>query len=294
MARIASAITKSCADPRAPRRSASARKARPLQRIVGHHQPAPLRSYWLSSCDSSWSALCSAARPRRPPASAGDRRAPRRMRSATATPASTTKAPPIRRRRRRPRAASARLAAANASSAGGERARVARPPDGGTRRSASPRQSRPLERPRSSHWRAAERSRSRRRAPPRVLAAPVDQARPGVEQRLVRDLDPLAELAVGDDQQAGGDQLLDHRGGVRAAAERLDELVGESERAGALGGDRVAEDLAHQALLLGRHRGEGLLGVLRERAADPAERAVGLAGRAGGSGGRAAPTGGWR
>ena len=89
------------------------------------------------------------------------------------------------------------------------------------------------------------------------------------------DLDPLAaRFALADDEQARAHQLLHHR---RAAlAEHVVELRAGEDGAGALGGDRVAEDLAHQALLVRAHRLERRLGVLRERAAHTAERPVGL------------------
>ena len=65
-----------------------------------------------------------------------------------------------------------------------------------------------------------------------------------------------------------GDRLVEHR----------QQLIPLADRAGALGGDQVAEELADDGDPLDADPVDGRLGVARERAADAADVVVGLAG----------------
>src|SRR5262249_2645224 len=108
-----------------------------------------------------------------------------------------------------------------------------------------------------------------------VFAPPVDQARPGREEGFVDDLDAVVGcVACGGHDQAGVDEAVDDRASRGGAAEDLVEL-GEGEgRAGAFGGDEVAEGFADQALLLGGAGAQGVFGMAGEGALDAADRVV--------------------
>ena len=117
-----------------------------------------------------------------------------------------------------------------------------------------------------------------------VLRLPPHETRPGLEQRLVNDLDPVvARLAVPAldlvrRQQPRVEELAQDVLGRRAVGEGGQQLVAVDDGARALGGDEVAEDLAHQALPLGADPVQRGLGVLGERALDAGDLPVGLAG----------------
>src|SRR5262249_12624869 len=75
-------------------------------------------------------------------------------------------------------------------------------------------------------------------------AAPLDEPRPGTEERLVDDLQLVAaEIGVGADEEPRAHQVLDDALGGRAGAEHLHELVALDDGARALGGDEDAECL---------------------------------------------------
>jgi hypothetical protein len=117
-----------------------------------------------------------------------------------------------------------------------------------------------------------------------VLRLPPHETRPGLQQRLVHDLDPMvARLALLPlhlvcRQQPRVDELAEDIFRSRSVGKGRQQLLAVDDGAGALGGDEVAEDLADGRLTRGAdvvHRG---LGVLGEGALDPGDLPVGLAG----------------
>ena len=118
-----------------------------------------------------------------------------------------------------------------------------------------------------------------------VLSLPAHQARPGGEQRLVDDLHPARRLVVVTldpiaGQQPGIDELPENLlGGLcLVSREHREQLVHLPNRPGPLGGHQVAEQLPHGRQPFKTNSLEGRLGVLCQRASDPADALEGLLG----------------
>ena len=109
-----------------------------------------------------------------------------------------------------------------------------------------------------------------------VLATPGRQPRPGRGQRLVDDLDSVAGIVVARDDQACGEQAIDH-GRSSGAAERALELRAADQRAGAFRCEQTAEHQAHLASFRDRHSVHDAVGVLDQRTGDSANSHVRLA-----------------
>ena len=162
------------------------------------------------------------------------------------------------------------------------------PPRRRSRRATADRSARPF----CCHWRAAVRSCSRNTESSCALLEPAAQRRPGVDQRLVHDLDGGAGAAVAGlhDEQARLDQLVDEPLHLAALARQLGELVERDDGARALGGDQPQEQRARQRTRRRRQLGEHRVGVAGERAGDAAEPLVALDGEQLARADRAPPT----
>ena len=115
-----------------------------------------------------------------------------------------------------------------------------------------------------------------------ILRLPAHQPRPGREQRLVHDLDPVvggpsfAAVCLIGSQQPGVHELLQHLLARRPIGQRREKLLPVQHRSGALGRGQVAEGLPDDPLALRADALVGRLGVLGQGPLDTSDLAVSL------------------